>query len=70
MSGDSPETRFPRRDFLKAGGALLVGLTFAPRVDAQQPPGGALGGPFTPDPSGETRDEAGCGERSCGLPNP
>ena len=50
MSSDVPATMFPRRDFLKAGGALLVGLTFAPRVDAQQPPGGALGGPFTPDP--------------------
>ena len=50
MSSDAFATTFPRRDFLKAGGALLVGLTFAPRVDAQQPPGGALGGPFTPDP--------------------
>jgi nicotinate dehydrogenase subunit B len=50
MSGDGPSTAFPRRDFLKAGGALLVGLTFAPRLDAQQPPGGAIAGPFTPDP--------------------
>jgi len=50
MSGDFSATIFPRRDFLKAGGALLVGLTFAPRVDAQQPPGGAIAGPFTPDP--------------------
>jgi hypothetical protein len=50
MSSEFPATTFPRRDFLKAGGALLVGLTFAPRVDAQQPPGGAIAGPFTPDP--------------------
>ena len=50
MSNDFSATTFPRRDFLKAGGALLVGLTFAPRVDAQQPVGGALGGPFTPNP--------------------
>jgi hypothetical protein len=27
MSGDSPSTAFPRRDFLKAGGALLIGFT-------------------------------------------
>jgi CO/xanthine dehydrogenase Mo-binding subunit len=50
VGGDSPATAFPRRDFLKAGGALLVGFTFAPVADAQQPPGGAVAGPFTPDP--------------------
>ena len=50
MSGDSSATGFPRRDFLKAGGALLVGFTFATRVDAQQPAGGALAGPYSPNP--------------------
>ena len=49
MSGDS-SAMFPRRDFLKSGGALLVGFTFAPWVEAQQPPGGALAGPYSPNP--------------------
>jgi len=50
MSSDSPSTAFPRRDFLKAGGALLVGFTFAPWVQVQQPPNGAFAGPFSPNP--------------------
>src|SRR5207247_511489 len=55
MSGDYPATGFPRREFLKAGGALLVGFAFAPRLEAQQPfgPGGqpgALVGPYQPNP--------------------
>ena len=46
-------TAFPRRDFLKAGGALLVGFTAAPRARAQQAdvlPGDIGQGPAQPDP--------------------
>src|SRR5947207_1011643 len=59
MSADFPDTAFPRRDFLKTGGALLVGFTFAPLAQPQQAVGplvgpgnqpGALVGPFQPNP--------------------
>ncbi len=47
-------TAFPRRDFLKAGGALLIGFTAAPRARAQQQadvlPGDPGQGPAQPDP--------------------
>src|SRR5712691_3985676 len=49
----SSATAFPRREFLKAGGALLIGFTASPRARAQQAdllPGDLAPGPAQPDP--------------------
>jgi hypothetical protein len=49
----SSSTAFPRREFLKAGGALLIGFAASPRVSAQQAdllPGDLAPGPAQPDP--------------------
>jgi nicotinate dehydrogenase subunit B len=50
----STPAAFLRRDFLKAGGSLLIGFTAAPRARAQQPadvlPGDPGQGPAQPDP--------------------
>jgi nicotinate dehydrogenase subunit B len=46
-------TAFPRREFLQAGGALLIGFTASPRARAQQAdllPGDLAPGPGQPDP--------------------
>ena len=52
MSGVNPTTQLPRRDFLKAGGALVVGFSLADALAAQQRPAmaarGSVAGP--PDP--------------------
>ncbi len=42
---------FSRRDFLKVGGALVVGFTLAPDGFAQQPPPGVVFGARTLDPA-------------------
>ena len=42
---------FSRRDFLKVGGALVVGFTLAPDGFAQQPPPGVVFGVRTLDPA-------------------
>jgi nicotinate dehydrogenase subunit B len=49
----SSASAFPRREFLKAGGALLIGFTASPRARAQQAdllPGDLAPGPGQPDP--------------------
>ena len=46
MTKLSSATAFPRREFLKAGGALLIGFTAATRAGAQQPE--LLPGELTP----------------------
>jgi len=53
MTRVSPAAAFPRREFLKAGGALLIGFTVAPRTSAQQAdpiPVDLTAGPGQPDP--------------------
>jgi nicotinate dehydrogenase subunit B len=53
MTPASTGTALPRRDFLKAGGALLIGFTVSPKARAQQPellPGELAAGPAQPDP--------------------
>ncbi len=50
MSGELPTTRFPRRDLLKAGGAMLIGCSIPVGSSAQVPTGIALVlGPDQPD---------------------
>jgi nicotinate dehydrogenase subunit B len=50
MSGETLTSRFPRRDLLKAGGAMLVGLSMPVGIRAQEPSGIALVlGPDQPD---------------------
>ena len=53
MTHVSTPTAFPRREFLKAGGALLIGFTVSSRALAQQAallPGELAPGPGQPDP--------------------
>jgi len=53
MTRVSPAAAFPRREFLKAGGALLIAFTVAPRTSAQQAdpiPVDLTAGPGQPDP--------------------
>lgn len=54
MTTSSSATAFPRRDFLKAGGALLIGFAAAPQMRAQQQaeliPVDLTAGPGQPDP--------------------
>jgi len=47
MSGDVPATTFPRRDFLKAGGALLVGSPSRHAWTRNSRPGCARGAVYT-----------------------
>jgi CO/xanthine dehydrogenase Mo-binding subunit len=52
MKGTPLSTVFPRRDFLKAGGALIIGLNVAVRADQQQPEFVAVAaGTSQPDPN-------------------
>ena len=49
----SSRAAFPRREFLKAGGALLIGFAISPKARAQQPeliPVDLVAGPGQPDP--------------------
>ena len=48
MSDTIPSNAFPRRDFLKAGGALMVGFAMGAPVAGQQPLAGL---PGAPDPN-------------------
>lgn len=52
MKGATEATRFPRRDLLKAGGALLIGFGIRAAARAQQADGVAVVlGPDQPDPN-------------------
>jgi len=49
----SSQAAFPRREFLKAGGALLIGFAISPKAGAQQPellPADLVPGPGQPNP--------------------
>jgi CO/xanthine dehydrogenase Mo-binding subunit len=48
MSDSPSSTAFPRRDFLKAGGALMIGFAVRGQVQAQQPDG-TVAGAHQPD---------------------
>jgi len=51
MSAYLRNAAFPRRDLLKAGGALLVGLSLGRQARAQEPDAVAFAaGPDQPDP--------------------
>jgi CO/xanthine dehydrogenase Mo-binding subunit len=52
MSTEFKATTFPRRDLLKAGGALIIGFTCGSPLFAQQPDAvGFVAGPDQPDPN-------------------